>query len=415
MTSSTNYAAARTATMNAAADLYGAGGVEQTTVDAAWAAVSVGAPPPPPTPIPLTNGVPVTGIGASTGVDKLYSLVVPAGQTTLTFTTSGGTGDADLYVKAGAAPTTTVNDCKSEGGTTAETCTLTNPVATTWYVLIHAYATYSGVTLTGTYSNGGGGGGTVLSNGVPVTNLSAATGVNLNYTMAVPAGSSNLSFAISGGTGDADLYVKFGSAPTTTSYDCRPYIGGNAETCSFATPQTGTYYVMVRAYATFSGVSLVGQYGTGGGGGGTFSNGGFESGTAPWAFSGFGSRQTTGTAHAGVAYAQVGGTDSGSGYVSQPFTVPSTGNTISFWAYITTQETTTTTAYDHLYVEVLNSSGTVLATLAHYTNLDKNTAYAQKGGFSLAAYAGQNITIRFRGTSDISLPTVFRVDDVTLN
>jgi hypothetical protein len=288
-------------------------------------------------------------------------------------------------------------------------------VATTWYVMLNAYATFAGVTLTGTYSTGGGGGGTVLSNGVPVTNLGAATGAALNYTMAVPSGASNLSFAISGGSGDADLYVKFGAAPTTTSYDCRPYVGGNAETCTFATPQVGTYYVMVRAYATFSGVTLLGQYGTGGGGGGTFSNGDFESGTAPWAVSGFGSRQTTGSAHGGVAYAQVGGTDSGSGYVSQPFTVPSTGNTLGFWTYITTSETTTTTTYDFLYVEVLNSSGTVLATLATYSNLDKGTAYAQKGGFSLAAYAGQSVQLRFRGTSDISLPTTFRIDDVTLN
>jgi hypothetical protein len=65
------------------------------------------------------------------------------------------------------------------------------------------------------------------------------------------------------------MYVKFGSAPTTTSYDCRPYRSGNAESCSFAAPQTGTYHVMLRAYSSFSGVSLVGDYTAGGGGGGT--------------------------------------------------------------------------------------------------------------------------------------------------
>ena len=111
--------------------------------------------------------------------------------------------------------------------------------------------------------------GNTLSKGVPVTGLAASTGNALNYTMAVPAGASNLSFTMSGGTGDADLYVKFGSAPTTSSYDCRPYKGGNAESCSFATPQAGTYYVMVRAYSSFSGVSLVGDYSTSGGGGGS--------------------------------------------------------------------------------------------------------------------------------------------------
>lgn len=115
-------------------------------------------------------------------------------------------------------------------------------------------------------------GGSTLSDGVPVTGIGLATGATQTWTMAVPAGSSNLSFVTSGGSGDADMYVKFGSAPTTSSYDCRPYLNGNAETCSFATPQTGTYYVMLRAYSTFSNVSLVGNYDVGGGGGASFEN-----------------------------------------------------------------------------------------------------------------------------------------------
>jgi serine protease len=112
-----------------------------------------------------------------------------------------------------------------------------------------------------------GGGGTVLTNGVPVTGLTATTGNSVSYTMVVPAGATNLTFTMSGGTGDADMYVKFGAAPTDTVYDCRPYASGNAETCTFATPSAGTYYVRLKAYATFSGVSLVGNYTTGGGGG----------------------------------------------------------------------------------------------------------------------------------------------------
>src|SRR3546814_17096597 len=81
--------------------------------------------------------------------------------------------------------------------------------------------------------------------------------------MDVPAGSSNLAFNLSGGTGDADMYVKFGSAPTDTVYDCRPFVNGNNEACSFAAPQTGTYHVRVKAFSSFSGVSLVGSYSAG--------------------------------------------------------------------------------------------------------------------------------------------------------
>jgi PKD repeat protein len=116
--------------------------------------------------------------------------------------------------------------------------------------------------------SGGGGGGTVLTNGVPVTGLSATAGnYTATYTLVVPAGASNLSFVTSGSNGDADLYVKFGAAPTDTVYDCRPYTGSSSETCNFATPQAGTYYVRVKAYAAFTGLSLTGSYTTGGGGG----------------------------------------------------------------------------------------------------------------------------------------------------
>jgi vibriolysin len=107
---------------------------------------------------------------------------------------------------------------------------------------------------------GDGDGGTELSNGVAKTGLSASTGSALSYTLAVPSGTSSVSFVISGGTGDADLYVKAGSAPTDSSYDCRPYKSGNSETCTISSPAAGTYYVRIKAYSTFSGVSLKGTY-----------------------------------------------------------------------------------------------------------------------------------------------------------
>ena len=67
-----------------------------------------------------------------------------------------------------------------------------------------------------------------------------------------------VTFAITGGSGDADLYVRAGSAPTTSSYTCRPYLTGNNETCTLTPTSDTTYYVRVRAYAAYSGVSLTG-------------------------------------------------------------------------------------------------------------------------------------------------------------
>jgi hypothetical protein len=101
-------------------------------------------------------------------------------------------------------------------------------------------------------------GGLVLCNGVAVALPSKATGgVSSNYTMAIAAGKT-VTFTISGGTGDADLYVRAGAAPTTSTYNCRPYTSGNAETCTFTPTTATTYYINVRAYSAYSGVSLKG-------------------------------------------------------------------------------------------------------------------------------------------------------------
>lgn len=93
-----------------------------------------------------------------------------------------------------------------------------------------------------------------------LNNLSATSGNWLHYTLAVPAGMATLNVTMSGGTGDADLYVRRGAQPTTSSYDCRPYKTGNNESCAFTNPQAATWYISIRAYSTFSGVTLVTEY-----------------------------------------------------------------------------------------------------------------------------------------------------------
>jgi PKD repeat protein len=205
----------------------------------------------------LQNGVGVAISDATVNHQQNWTMVVPAGATNLVFTLSGGTGDADLYVKFGSAPTTTSYDCRPFVSGNSETCTISTVQAGTYYVMVNAYAAYSGVTLKGSYSTGSG--GSALTSGVPVTGLSATTGnFGTIYTLAVPAGKTKVTVTISGGTGDADLYVRIGSAPTTATYDCRPYLSGNSETCTFNSPVAGTYYVGVRAFSTYSGVTLTG-------------------------------------------------------------------------------------------------------------------------------------------------------------
>ncbi len=107
-------------------------------------------------------------------------------------------------------------------------------------------------------------GGGVLSDGVPVNSIACDIGSAQFWTMVVPTGASNLSFKASGGSGDYVVYVKRGSAPTTSTFDCKQS-RFMARSCSFAAPQPGTYHVMLYGRSAYSGVSLVGNYDGGGG------------------------------------------------------------------------------------------------------------------------------------------------------
>jgi len=202
----------------------------------------------------LSNGVPVTGLSASTGNDVVYTMDVPAGATNISFSISGGTGDADLYTKFGSAPTDSSYDCRPYKNGNNETCTGTQSGGT-YYVRVKAYSTFSGVTLTGSYTEGGGGGGVDPIN-TTINNISVARRAWKRYTLDLPAGYADLVVSISGGTGDADLYVTKGSQSTTTNYDCRPYKYGNNETCSFNNPGADTWYIDIRGYTAASGVTL---------------------------------------------------------------------------------------------------------------------------------------------------------------
>lgn len=64
-------------------------------------------------------------------------------------------------------------------------------------------------------------------------------------------------FRTTGGSGDADLYVRFGQAPSSNAYDCRPFASGNEETCEFNPASAGDYYVMLRGYRAYSGLTLL--------------------------------------------------------------------------------------------------------------------------------------------------------------
>ncbi|MBE0369910.1 PKD domain-containing protein [Pseudoalteromonas aurantia] len=98
-----------------------------------------------------------------------------------------------------------------------------------------------------------------LQNGVAKSDLQGSNRSEEFFYFDVPAGATNIKFNLYGGTGDADLYVKKDQKPTTSNWTCRPYRSGNSETCT-VNEGAGRYHVMIRAYRTFSGVSLKADY-----------------------------------------------------------------------------------------------------------------------------------------------------------
>ncbi|MFY0566569.1 M20/M25/M40 family metallo-hydrolase [Archangium lansingense] len=227
--------------------------------------VDDGTPPPTCTPVTLSNGVTVSGISVATGEwSCAYTLEVPSGASNLTFDLSGGTGDADMHVKFGAEPTSSSYDCRPYKSGNVETCTFATPSAGTYYVKLNGYSAASGMSLKGAYSTGGGGGGGgTLTNGVESAQYSGARSAWTCNTLVVPAGKTSVVFnqtGKTGTTGDADLYVKFGSAPTTSSYNCRPYLSGSTESCTISNPGAGTWYACSYGYSAYTNVTMKGTY-----------------------------------------------------------------------------------------------------------------------------------------------------------
>ena len=205
------------------------------------------------------------------------------------------------------------------------------------------------------------------------------------------------------GNGSATMTILAGSATATGNYNVT--VTGTGGGLTHAT----TVALAVTGSSGGSTQQLLGNPG--------FENG--SSNTAPWTVTSgvVNNNSTKEPAHGGSWTAWLNGygsdhTDS----LLQSVTIPATATsaTLVFWLHIDTKETTTTRAYDTLKVQVRNSSGTVLATLGTYSNLNAASGY-QQVSFDLSSYKGQAIQIYLIGVEDSSLQSSFVVDDFALN
>ncbi len=244
------------------------------------------------------------------------------------------------------------------------------------------------------------------------------------------SGTSTISTTVSGGFNSAISLSASGLPAGVTAAFSPASIaapGSGSSTLTFtasSTATTGTSTVTINASGGgLSHSTTVSLTVTAGGGTTTqiLGNPGFENGSAnpaPWSVtSGVINNSASEPPHSGTWDAWLDGYGtSHTDTVLQTVTIPAgaTAATLSFFLHIDSAETSTTTAFDTLTVQVRNSSGTVLSTLATYSNLNKAAGYQQKT-FNLINFKGQTIQIFFEGVEDFELQTSFVLDDITLN
>jgi hypothetical protein len=257
-----------------------------------------------------------------------------------------------------------------------------------------------------TSGSGGGTGNTVTVSSPGSQSTAVGTAVSLQVSATDSASGQTLTYSATG-------------LPAGLSISSSGLISGTPTTA-------GTYSVTVTAKDTTGASGSAGftwTVGSGSGGSCTaaqlLGNPGFETGSAaPWSASaGVINDDSSEPPHSGSWDAWLDGYGSThTDTLAQAVTLPSGCTTYqaSFWLHINTAETTTSTAYDTLKVQVVNSSGTVLATLATFSNLNHATGY-QQHSYSLSGYAGQAVTLKFTGAEDSSLQTSFVVDDTAVN
>ena len=218
----------------------------------ALAACNEGLPTGPTGPLILEPGTPITLNGA-TNSQRTYQLTVPEGVGKLRVLLTGFSGDADIYMRFGAAPEPGTLDCASESGFNVEECIIEAPSAGTWYILVYGYSAFSNADLQADLFAQVG--ERALTDGVATTALSGSSGDFEMFAITVPAGLDSLVVDFAA-TGDADLYLGFDRYPLLNSYECASFTETGTERCVVVTPPAGRWVIRVDSYLDFSDGSL---------------------------------------------------------------------------------------------------------------------------------------------------------------
>lgn len=208
----------------------------------------------------LTSGVSQLISAPSKALTEFY-IDVTEPMLQLVVTSNGDNGDADLFVNFDYASTADAQ-CSSRSGSSNETCIIDNPQIGRYFVSVEAYKAFKNINLVAELMpedictdnccefDCGSGDEVVL---LDESNLSSDSLIVREVT--VPAGKT-LTVTSSGGSGDADLFVKFSSQPVLWDKDCGSSSSANEESCNITDSKAGSYFIVLDSYHAFSGVNL---------------------------------------------------------------------------------------------------------------------------------------------------------------
>ncbi len=223
----------------------------------------------------INSGQSATNLDGFAGSETHFRILVPAGQTQLKIRTSGGRGDADVYVQFSATATRSFYASRSTGWNNNEYISIARPKAGWWHVMLRGSSNYSNVSLSAVFLPGERAaqppvvrrpppgvvfdlppGVTRLVSGRDITGLAGKVGARFYFQVLVPPKAESLSIGTAGGSGDCDLYVSRGILPDAKKYEFVSNGSSTAEKITINQPAPGAWYVLVYGYKPFEGVTV---------------------------------------------------------------------------------------------------------------------------------------------------------------
>lgn len=199
------------------------------------------------TQVPHAN--PSVNAFATTGANY-YAFELPNTAQNFEVTLDDATGTANLAIYTVAYPVTQFKTCEKAGNETSKTCQF--PLA---YPGIYTIEVTSNNGENITFDLNFGYDEIDLTQDFELNDIAIPKGVviPLEFTLTEPGQSFNVS--LSGGTGDADLYV-FNTSTETDAWSCFSTAFENDESCILEDAPVGTYSIYIVAYAAVEGLSF---------------------------------------------------------------------------------------------------------------------------------------------------------------